>query len=108
MGFAARCASLTTGGQRARSESAHEGSSRKRAGSGSGGSRSQPLTESPRIRERSISEGGWRAQLVGAQVESNEPRKDGCRQPSFLGLPMKWVSLLMLVAQTVGVVFAMR
>eukprot|EP00929_Paragymnodinium_shiwhaense_P039214 TRINITY_DN20621_c0_g3_i1.p1 TRINITY_DN20621_c0_g3~~TRINITY_DN20621_c0_g3_i1.p1 ORF type:complete len:354 (+),score=46.12 TRINITY_DN20621_c0_g3_i1:103-1164(+) len=28
--------------------------------------------------------------------------------PTFLGLPMKWVSLLMLVAQTVGVVFAMR
>jgi len=28
--------------------------------------------------------------------------------PSMFGIPMKWVSLLMLVAQTVGVVFAMR
>mmetsp|Transcript_57551 Transcript_57551/g.129407 ORF Transcript_57551/g.129407 Transcript_57551/m.129407 type:complete len:361 (-) Transcript_57551:21-1103(-) len=28
--------------------------------------------------------------------------------PSFLGIPMKWVSLLLLVAQTVSVVFAMR
>lgn len=28
--------------------------------------------------------------------------------PTLLGIPMKWVSLLMLVAQTVGVVFAMR
>jgi len=28
--------------------------------------------------------------------------------PSLLGIPMKWVSLLMLVAQTVSVVFAMR
>eukprot|EP00434_Breviolum_minutum_P026258 symbB.v1.2.023209.t1/scaffold2101.1/size89465/10 len=29
-------------------------------------------------------------------------------QPNLLGIPMKWVSLLMLVAQTVSVVFAMR
>jgi len=28
--------------------------------------------------------------------------------PTMFGIPMKWVSLLMLVAQTVGVVFAMR
>jgi len=28
--------------------------------------------------------------------------------PRFMGIPMKWVSLLMLVAQTVSVVFAMR
>lgn len=29
-------------------------------------------------------------------------------QPTMFGIPMKWVSLIMLVAQTVGVVFAMR
>lgn len=33
--------------------------------------------------------------------------KDGAN-PTLFGIPMKWVSLLMLVAQTVGVVFAMR
>lgn len=32
----------------------------------------------------------------------------GSGGPSFMGIPMKWVSLLMLVAQTVSVVFLMR
>lgn len=34
--------------------------------------------------------------------------KDGAPPPTLLGVPMKWISLLMLVAQTVSVVFAMR
>lgn len=38
---------------------------------------------------------------------SGGPKKDG-ETVSLMGIPMKWVSLLMLIAQTVSVVFAMR